>query len=41
MSVYNPDDYEDVVRVPLKKIRRNIEKGRFRKGRKITIEEKL
>jgi hypothetical protein len=41
MSVYNPEDYEDVPVVPLKKILRNIEKGKFRKGRKITIEEKL
>ena len=41
MSVYNPEDYEDVPKVPNRKIEKNIYKGKFRKGRKITIEEKL
>ncbi len=41
ISVYNPDDYEEVIKVPNKKIEKNIYKGKYRKGRKITIEEKL
>ena len=40
-SCYDPKDYEDVPVVPKKKIAKYIEKGRFRKGQKLTIEEKL
>lgn len=41
ISVYDPSDYQDVPRVPLKKIEKNIYKGKFRKGKKITMDEKL
>lgn len=40
-SVYNINDYEDPPKVPNKKILKNIERGRFRKGKRISIEEKL
>lgn len=37
-SVFDPSDYEDVPKVPNKKIEKNINKGKFRKGKRITIE---
>lgn len=37
ISVYNPEDYEEVPKVPNKKIEKNIYRGKYRKGRKITI----
>lgn len=37
-SVYNPNDYEDPPKVHKKKIGKYIERGRFRKGKKISIE---
>ena len=37
-SVYDPRDYEDVPRVMNHKIAKYIERGRFRKGKKITME---
>jgi hypothetical protein len=39
--VFDPREYEDMPRVPKKKIGKYIERGRFRKGNKISIEEKL
>jgi hypothetical protein len=40
-SVFDPSDYEDVPVVPNRKIEKAINKGKFRKGKRITIEEKL
>ena len=40
-SVYNPEDYEEVPKMANKKIEKNIYKGKFRRGRKITVEERL
>lgn len=40
-SVYDPRDYEDVAVVGNRKIEKNIKRGRFRKGRRVTMEEKL
>lgn len=37
-SVFDPSDYEDVPKVPNKKIEKNINKGKFRKGKRITME---
>lgn len=37
-SVYDPNDYEDPPIVPNRRIEKNINKGRFRKGKRITIE---
>ena len=39
--MFDPNDYEDIPRVPKRKILKNIERGRFRKGKKLTLEEKL
>ena len=39
--MFDPSDYQDVPVVPKRKIAKNIERGRFRKGQKISIEEKL
>ena len=41
ISVYNPDDYDEVPHVPNKKIEKNLYKGKFRRGKKISLEEKL
>ena len=40
-SAYDPKEYEDVPVVSKKKIAKYIEKGRFRKGEKLSMEEKL
>lgn len=34
ISVYDPDDYQDVPKMPNTKIERGIEKGKFRKKNK-------
>jgi hypothetical protein len=37
-SVFDPNEYEDIPIVPKKKIEKNINKGKFRKGKRITID---
>jgi hypothetical protein len=40
-SVFDPSDYEDPPVVPLRKVEKNINRGTFRKGKRITMDEKL
>jgi hypothetical protein len=38
ISVYDPNDYDEVPKVPKRKIEKNLYKGKFRKGKKITLD---